>query len=401
MSFPRQDLKPRVERAAEAALARQHHVSALDVLCGMGLLAPTHLDAWRQGRIDFLERVIQGNPSKISSSLAIFHDWAQQKGLPPSEAEYVRTTRTGTEPLRFTESADPAIEKRYCLCYVSANLSQPRRRQVEEKLKRAPQPVVFEIARDSQCGECGAILEQGSYLRMEADQPLCLACAGLAGLEFLPAGDTALTRRASKHSQRTAVVVRFSRARKRYERQGLLVETSALEQAERACLEDADDRAAARQRAAGQRHKQDRILVEQMTTRIADLFPSCPPAERAAIAEHTAVRGSGRVGRSEAGRDLEPAALTAAVIAAIRHRHTNYDELLSKGIERTAARETVRAAIDAILASWRLSPMSAQESPHQPEALTRLVRSEAAHRLAALGASDPAAEATPRRRTED
>jgi Arc/MetJ family transcription regulator len=35
------------------------------------------------------------------------------------------------------------------------------------------------------------------------------------------------------------------------------------------------------------------------------------------------------------------------------------------------------------------------------EALTRLVRNEAARRLAALGGSDPAAEAAPRRRTED
>jgi hypothetical protein len=51
---------------------------------------------------------------------------------------------------------------------------------------------------------------------MEAEQPLCLACAGLADLEYLPAGDTALTRRASKYSQRTAVVVRFSRSRQRY-----------------------------------------------------------------------------------------------------------------------------------------------------------------------------------------
>jgi Arc/MetJ family transcription regulator len=35
------------------------------------------------------------------------------------------------------------------------------------------------------------------------------------------------------------------------------------------------------------------------------------------------------------------------------------------------------------------------------EALTRLVRNEAARRLAALGGSDPAAEAAPRRRAED
>jgi Arc/MetJ family transcription regulator len=35
------------------------------------------------------------------------------------------------------------------------------------------------------------------------------------------------------------------------------------------------------------------------------------------------------------------------------------------------------------------------------EALTRLVRNEAARRLAALGGSDPAADAAPRRRPED
>jgi Arc/MetJ family transcription regulator len=35
------------------------------------------------------------------------------------------------------------------------------------------------------------------------------------------------------------------------------------------------------------------------------------------------------------------------------------------------------------------------------EALRRLVRNEAARRLAALGGSDPAAEAAPRRRVEE
>jgi hypothetical protein len=51
-------------------------------------------------------------------------------------------------------------------------------------------------------------------------------------LVFLPAGDAGLTRRAKLASELTAVVVRFSRARRRYERQGILVEASALAQAE-------------------------------------------------------------------------------------------------------------------------------------------------------------------------
>ena len=43
-------------------------------------------------------------------------------------------------------------------------------------------------------------------------------CAGLSELEFLPAGDAALTRRAAKHSQAKVVVLRFSRTRGRYAR---------------------------------------------------------------------------------------------------------------------------------------------------------------------------------------
>jgi hypothetical protein len=52
-------------------------------------------------------------------------------------------------------------------------------------------------------------------------------------LVFLAAGDALLTRRAKAGSERSAVVVRFSRSRGRYERQGLLVERRALEEAER------------------------------------------------------------------------------------------------------------------------------------------------------------------------
>jgi hypothetical protein len=44
---------------------------------------------------------------------------------------------------------------------------------------------------------------------------------GLGQLDYVPSGDAALTRRARIHSPLSAVVVRFSRARKRYERQGI------------------------------------------------------------------------------------------------------------------------------------------------------------------------------------
>ena len=66
--------------------------------------------------------------------------------------------------------------------------------------------------------------------------------ADLDHLVFLSRGDAALTRRAKKASSLSAVVVRFSRTRGRYERQGLLVEEPALEQAEAECLADEEAR---------------------------------------------------------------------------------------------------------------------------------------------------------------
>lgn len=57
-------------RAAQAALARQRFVSAIDVLLGLGWLAPSHVDQWRQGRVDSLEQVVQANLSKITAVMA-------------------------------------------------------------------------------------------------------------------------------------------------------------------------------------------------------------------------------------------------------------------------------------------------------------------------------------------
>src|ERR1035438_7686600 len=192
------ELERRVYRAAEAALARQKYVSAIDVLCGMGLLAATRVDDWRKGRIDFLEQVIQGNLHKISSSMAIFRRWAAEKELKPSETVYVRRTRTGTLALQFSRSGDPEIERHYRTHYVSPALGEQKRQKLQEKLERTPQPVVFRILRDSECSECGAEIAHGAFLSKEAEEALCLACTHLDDLEYLPSGDAAL--RSEEHT---------------------------------------------------------------------------------------------------------------------------------------------------------------------------------------------------------
>jgi hypothetical protein len=231
----------------------------------------------------------------------------------------------------------------------------------ETKPGRSKDLVVFEILRDSKCTDCGEVILKGEFLFLDREQALCLNCADLDHLEYLPRGDAALTRRAKRHSGLSAVVVRFSRSRRRYERQGILVEVSALERAEEECQADAQQRAARCRQDDARRREQDRELVARMTKAILELFPSCPPEEARAIASHTAARGSGRVGRTSAGRALESEALTAAVVAAIRHNHTRYDRLVMRGWNRNDARDTVRDVIERIIGSWR-SPLGRHKS---------------------------------------
>lgn len=213
--------------------------------------------------------------------------------------------------------------------------------------------VVIEPIRDWACAECGGT---GGFLRMDDVGPLCLSCADLDHLVFLPAGDAALTRRAAKASSLSAVVVRWSRTRKRYERQGVLAEEQALALAEQQCLSDEDARMRRRDRDRERRTGEDERFESRLADEIRQVFPGCPPDRATAIARHTGLRGSGRVGRSAAARALDTDAITLAVIASIRHQDTGYDALLMGGMGRNEARDRVRDTIDRVLTAWREPP---------------------------------------------
>jgi hypothetical protein len=181
---------------------------------------------------------------------------------------------------------------------------------------------------------------------------LCLSCADLDHLVFLPAGDVALTRRARKYATLSALVLQWSRARKRYERQGVLVEEAALAQAEADCLADSDVRAYRRQRAAAREAELDRHYVERFSAWVRTLFPGCPPDRERLIGEHACQKYSGRVGRSAAAKQLGDEAVRLAVIAHIRHAETPYDTLLAQGQDRRSARAQVEPAVTRVLRQW-------------------------------------------------
>jgi hypothetical protein len=87
--------------------------------------------------------------------------------------------------------------------------------------------------------------------------------------------------------------------------------------------------------------KRRKAIAEALTL----LLPGAPYADMEAI-------------RAEAGsrhmRELPPTiAVWLATVAHVRHRHTNYEQLLSEGYDRDAARFFVIDHTNEVLTAWR------------------------------------------------
>src|SRR5215470_14512671 len=115
-------------------------------------------------------------------------------------------------------------------------------------MNKNPDLKVFIATRESSCDECGEKLGSRAWITLVGERgALCLSCADLDHLVYLQPGNAALTRRARKHSTLSAVVLKWSRARKRYERQGVVVEENGLGCAEAECVTDGEVRARGRE----------------------------------------------------------------------------------------------------------------------------------------------------------
>jgi hypothetical protein len=182
-------LESRVITVAQAALAERGFVTAIDVLVGLGWLTSHQVQQWRQGRVRCLEAVTQANLGKISTSMRVLRRWAEGSGLKPSETAYLGHTRD-RRPLQFSKSGDADIERAYRTHWVSPQLTEAKRQRLAETHSRAPDLLVIAALGEWTCTQCSGT---GDLLFMEEPGPICLECADLDHMVFLPAGD-AVTR---------------------------------------------------------------------------------------------------------------------------------------------------------------------------------------------------------------
>ena len=122
----RTDMGKAIIQVAESTLHDKKYVSPIDILVGMKMLQPAHLLDWRKGKIFYLEKTIQGSLGKISYVMKCFRQWANKKGLKPSQTTYLTRTKCPKKELQFSKSGNPIIEKAYRTHYISPSLSKKK-----------------------------------------------------------------------------------------------------------------------------------------------------------------------------------------------------------------------------------------------------------------------------------
>ena len=108
----------RIECVVADLLTKGNVVAPVDVLVGMGLLRPEHLNNWRRGRVPYLERVINCNLSRLSRLLRILRFHAHDLNLRPSATIYKRYGKGPKQQLRFSKTGDAGLEGAYATHFV-------------------------------------------------------------------------------------------------------------------------------------------------------------------------------------------------------------------------------------------------------------------------------------------
>ena len=110
-------LEKKVKEVAAMLWQQKGYASPVDVLIKMGFLSERNYKEWRNGRVQYLEKVITANLNKLSTVMKILRDYSVSNGAKPSFS-YYRQNGTGNSILRFSKSGKSKIERSYATNYV-------------------------------------------------------------------------------------------------------------------------------------------------------------------------------------------------------------------------------------------------------------------------------------------
>jgi hypothetical protein len=119
------ELHDKVHSAMYALIKEKGIASPVEVLMAIGVLSKEDYEAWRFGRITYLERVCKVNLKKLSPINHEIRVFARKSNLKPSWTDYRQWGKGKNNRLRFSKSGDEQIERLYATHYVSQRKTNP------------------------------------------------------------------------------------------------------------------------------------------------------------------------------------------------------------------------------------------------------------------------------------
>ena len=96
----------------------------VDVLMELGKLSRQDYESWRSRQVPFLERVTLGNLARLNVILRAVQANAARGKLKASWTAYMSWGKGKRQPLRFSKTGDPNLERAYATHYLLPRLTQ-------------------------------------------------------------------------------------------------------------------------------------------------------------------------------------------------------------------------------------------------------------------------------------
>jgi hypothetical protein len=113
------ELKHKVNQVMYELMTSTGVVAPVDVLQTVGVLSKENYEKWRNGEVDYLERVCACNLNKLSVLMQEIRVFARKNELKPSWTCYHGWAKAKDKKLRFSKSGNENIEQSYATSYIS------------------------------------------------------------------------------------------------------------------------------------------------------------------------------------------------------------------------------------------------------------------------------------------
>ncbi|TLD16743.1 uncharacterized protein PgNI_01171 [Pyricularia grisea] len=218
-----------------------------------------------------------------------------------------------------------------------------------------------------------------------ANEPMVTASTPMPpGYRFVSKGNVYITKNCRKNTQaanKTVYVVVESLKTKRVKTLGIRVPADIYS-------EVAESERQTRTARATNVQKRDNAGLRAFELELRRLFPKAPADAAETVARHALVKRSRRVGR--AGTMDMDKKVRLAVTAHIRHRYTDYDAMLGRGVPREEARTKVWGRIVEVADGWAGRPGSLRSHAAVARKEKKLARRRGNGRGSGRSGSSPA-----------